>query len=171
MAVVLLVLLVLLVSACSPALDWREVRPPGLGLGFAMPCRPDVAERRLQLIGTEVTWKMHACSAEGLTFALAWADVADPQRVGPALQALGAAAQANVHGRIEHQASAQVPGMTPNAQAQRWRLIGRLPDGSALQEEVWVFAHGTQVFQATAVGALLAPQQTKVFFEALRVAP
>ena len=158
-------------AACSPALDWRELHPAGQGLTFSLPCRPDAAQRQLQLAGATLTWEMYACSAEGLTFAVAWGDTGDPSRVAPALAALASAGQARLRGQLEHDIAALVPGMTPQAGARQWRIRGQLPDGTAVVQESAVFAHGTRVFQATVQGAAAVPSQTRPLFEALRLDP
>jgi hypothetical protein len=156
-----------LLSACSPALDWRQVRPEGWGLVASWPCRPDVHSRRVVLAGPAVVLELQACRADGHMFALASADMADPARVGPALRALGEAARANVQGRVEAERPAAVPGMTPNAGALWWQLQGRLPDGGPVREQVLVFAHGLRVFQATVVGPSTGEAQAKPFFDTI----
>lgn len=139
-------------AGCAPTLDWRQLRPEGWGLALSLPCRPASHARSVALAGAPVELQLMACSADEHTFAAASADVADPARVGPALQALGAAAQANVQGRVEAEQAAAVSGMTPHPAARRWRLAGRLPDGRAVREQVLVFSHGTRVFQLTVLG-------------------
>src|SRR5512139_2177354 len=81
---------------CTPALDWREVRPTGAGITLLFPCRPDSHARQVRLGADTVRLEMHACAAAGATWGLAFADVADPTRVGPALFELRAAAARNV---------------------------------------------------------------------------
>ena len=44
-----------LLGACAPALDWRQVRPPGWSLRAALPCRPATAERTVPLAGAPLT--------------------------------------------------------------------------------------------------------------------
>ena len=154
-------------AACTPALNWRDVRPEGGGLVAVMPCRPDRHERPVPLAGPPVALALWVCSADGHTFALASADLSDPARVSPALRALAQAAQANVQGRIESEQPAAVPGMTPQAAAVRWRLAGQLPDGQPVREQVLVFASGLRVYQATVVGPVAGEAQTGPFFEAI----
>ena len=161
----------LCLAACSPTLDWRELKPPGWSLLAALPCKPASQQREVALAGQTVAFLMLACSADGHTFALASADLVDPSRVGPALQALGQTAQRNVRARIMAEQPAAVPGMTPNPSARRWRLEGRLPDGQAVAEQVLVFAHGTRVFQATLIGAQADDARAAPFFDAIRVRP
>jgi len=153
--------------ACSPALDWRQVRPEGWGLQAAMPCRPDHLQRQVRLAGATVALSLEVCSADGHSFALASADLADPALVVPALQALLQAAQANVQGQVLGEQAAAVPGMTPQAAALRRQLSGQMPDGRAVREQVLVFAKGLRVFQATVMGPEAGAAQTGPFFEAL----
>ena len=156
-------------AACSPALDWRLVRPEGWGLQAALPCRPAHQQRQVALAGAPVALSLVVCSTEGHTFALASADVGDPARVAPALQALLQAAQANLQGQVLAEQPAAVPGMTPHADAVRQQLAGRMPDGRAVREQVQVFAHGLRVFQATVVGPEAGPSQTAPFFDAIEL--
>jgi hypothetical protein len=158
-------------AACSPSLDWREVRPEGSGLVGLLPCRPSVYERKVRLAGPPVPLSLHACSADGLTFALAFADVGDPARVAAALAELQAAALANVGAGKPQPLALTVPGATPNPASARLRLAGQLPDGKAVEEQVAVFSLGTRVFQATVVGPQLPAEVVDTFFRGLRLAP
>ena len=125
--------------------------------------------RQVALAGAPVELLLLACSADGHTFAIASADLADPARVDPALQALGAAALANVQGQIDAEQPAAVPGMTPYPGARRWQLTGRLPDGVAVREQVLVFARGLRVFQATVVGPRADERMAQPFFDSIEV--
>jgi len=159
----------LLFCACSPTLDWRQVRPEGWGLDLAMPCRPSQQVRQVALAGSAVELNLLACSADAHTFAVASADMTDPSRVGPALLALGKAARANVQGVVEAERAASVPGMTPQPAARQWVLRGKLPDGTQVREQVLVFAHGLRVFQASLLGPAADEARAKLFFESIEL--
>lgn len=159
-----------LLAGCSPTLDWRQLRPDGWGILVSLPCRPASQARQVPLAGAPVELLLMACSADGHTFAIASADMADPARVGPALQALGAAALANVRGQVEADQPAAVPGMTPQPAARRWVVRGLRPDGTAVREQVLVFAHGLRVFQATVVGPSANDAHARPFFASIEVA-
>jgi len=159
----------LALCACTPALDWREVRPAGSGASVLLPCRPNGQERRVPLAGQAVQLTLYACSANGQTWGLAFADVADPARLGAALEALRGAAAANIRAVAPGQALAlAVPGATPHAAAVRTRLAGLLPTGEAVQMQVAVFARGTRVFQATVLGAAVADELAETYFSSIR---
>jgi hypothetical protein len=158
-------------AACAPALNWRDVRPEGSGAQLLFPCKPDVQERRVALAGPPVRLTLHVCSAADLTWALALADVADPARVAPALAALQAGAAANLGAKVAASTPLTVPGATPQAASGRARLSGQMPDGRPTQMQVLVFAHGTQVFQASVVGGVLPDEAVEAYFSSIRFAP
>lgn len=157
-------------SGCSPALDWREVRPPGSSAQVVFPCKPASHARKVMLAGVAVEMSLYGCAASRVSYALAFADMADPALVGPALGEFARAAPAHLQA-TEPAASAPlvVPGMTPNAQAALWMLSGRLPDGRAVQERMALFAYGTRVYQATAVGERLDAAAWDSFLAGLKV--
>ena len=166
----LLLRLVLLgLAGCSPTFNWRELRLEPAAAVAMFPCRPVHETRRVPLAGAPAAMTIWACGAGGASFALAHADLGDPTRVGPALQALRAAASANLSGHISAQAPAEVAGMTPHPEAARLRLGGRLPDGRSVEEQVLLFSKGTRVYQATVFGARLDAEAPDVFFAGLRL--
>ena len=157
--------------ACTPALDWREVRPEAAGLVAWFPCKPLGHARQLRLVGATVEMSLFACSAADTTYAVAFADIAQPQLVGQALDEFAAAAARNI-GAVQAPVITplRIQGMTPNPSARRESFKGQLSDGRRVQEEVAVFARGTRVFQATMVGKKLDVEAVETFFGALRLA-
>jgi len=162
-------LMILLAAACSPALDWREVRPAGSGLTLLFPCKPASLTRSVDLAGLSVDMTMHACRADGLTFALGQTDMGDPTRVEAALEGLQEAAARNIQGTARIMGPAPAQGATPNRQALRIEIFGRLGDGSPVYEQVAVFSKGTRVYQATMLGTSLPSDATDMFFGHLRL--
>lgn len=164
-------LLVALLCACVPALDWRVIKPPGMELQAMFPCRPAGLSREVVLLGQRVEMAMHACAAQGNTFAVGALVVSDVRAVGAALDALRDAAARNVGGSAAPMQALVVPGMTPNARAGRCTLSGHRPDGSAVVEHLALFTRGTRVYQAMVVGN--QPQETvvDVFFAGLTLNP
>jgi hypothetical protein len=158
------------VAACTPALDWREVRLDAAGLVVLFPCKPDRQVRRLPLAGTVVEMSLWACSAAGATYAVGYADVGEPQRVSLALDELAASAAKNI-GSVGQPTTAplHVAGMTPHPQARRQALTGHTADGLPIHEMTAVFARGARVYQATIVGARLDNEAVDAYFGALRL--
>ena len=157
--------------ACSPALDWREVRPEGTAVTALFPCRPERHEREVPIAGATLRMQLHACDAAGSTFSLAVVDGVDPARVEPVLAALKASAAANVGGGAPRVEPFAPPGATPNPSSALVHVEGRRPDGRAATLHAGFFVHGVRVFQATAVGDRLTEDALQSFFGAIRVAP
>ncbi len=161
----------LLHTGCAPALNWRDVRPPGSGLHAQLPCKPASQVRSVGLAGAKVSMTVLACDAGGATWSLAWADVAEPAQVGPALAALREAALNNVGAGAATPLPLAVKGSTQHAQASRVAFAGQLPSGTAVQAQTAVFAKALRVFQASALGAALDAAAAQVYFDALSLAP
>ena len=155
-------------SACSPALDWRESVAEGSGLVASFPCRPDRHGRSVVLGGKTVQIDMLVCPASGATFAVSFFDVTDPAGIGPALGALQEALLSNVHGTGPQLTPLHIPGMTPNAQSQRLAVVGSKPDGAALQVRAAFFTRGLRVYQAAVIGAALPGDAVDPFFAGLK---
>ncbi|HET9976341.1 MAG TPA: hypothetical protein VFQ20_02815 [Burkholderiaceae bacterium] len=160
------------VSACAPALDWREVRPDGAGgLVLAFPCKPASHARMLPLAGAPVRTTLHACSAGDATWAVAFADIEDPARVTAALAALKAAAAANIAAAASQPLTGVAAGATPNPQAGRLALEGRYPDGRTARMQLAVAARGTVVVQVSVLGERIGRDEADSFFGSVRFTP
>lgn len=156
-------------SACSPALNWRETRPPGSGVSALFPCKPDHHIRRVTLAGTELAMQLSSCTAADNVYALSHIDVGRADRVTPVLQALREAAAENIGGPTAVHGPQPVPGMTPHPLAQRLGWRGTRADGSVIAAQATFFAQGTHVYQATVVGAGLDTDAVDTFFAALKL--
>ena len=162
-------LVALLATGCSPSLDWRETRAEGAGVVALFPCRPARHARPVVVTGTATRMEMLVCSAGGATFAVSFLDLADPAAVTPALAELRATALSNIAGLPTQSTPVQVSGMTPNAQSAHVAMTGRLPDGAAVQEQAAFFVKGLRVYQASVIGARLAPEVAATFFAGLKL--
>lgn len=150
--------------ACSPALDWRTVRPPDAAdLVATFPCKPQNHERTLTLPGMSGgPLRMHllACQADGVTWAVSYFTTATPAQRAQALAALREALWHNTASAAPAQARRQllgavaVPGATPHPDATVWHMQGQRPRTTsqmqAVQLKAWHFSHGMAVFQASA---------------------
>lgn len=162
---------VFLMLGCTPALDWRDVRPEGSSVLAQFPCKPTSHTRSAMLAGAPVPMTLLACEAAGATFALSHADVGDPSRVTDVLVELRSALAGNLEAATFQSAPFELAGMTPNPQAVRIAQAGRLPDGTAVQERALLFARGTRVYQAVVLGARLDEAAAGIYFDSLRLAP
>lgn len=144
--------LVLLMAACSPSLNWREVRPEGSGLTLMFPCKPELLSRALEAPGAPASARMGLahCEAAGLSFSLSWSEVPDPTQVAPALVQMREALLAGLKLPAAQPLALQVPGMTPSAGAVTQTLGA--PGGRGQQARLAVFARGLRVYQLLVVG-------------------
>lgn len=141
----------LMLAACQPALNWREVRPAGAGIVALFPCKPE-AEQRPGM-------GLAQCEAGGKRFALSWADVPDPAQLRPALKAMPQALATKLGVALPVARALEVPGMTPLPESGDYRLAG----ASGVMHAA-VFAHGERVYQAV----MSAPQDDGAAWDTFR---
>lgn len=157
-----------LVLGCSPTFDWREVELPDTPLRAELPCRPGRFERALVVADTSLKLFMLSCEAGGVTYGVASADVGDPARVEPVLAGLAEAARSALHRPRGDFAPFDLTGATPFRGNAGARLVGGRPDGSSVEESLRLFARGTRVYQASAIGAELPSAALAPFESGLR---
>lgn len=164
----------LLLAGCSPALNWRTVPLPGAALNITLPCKPDRATRQVELAGTPVELSMVGCDADGATFAVSYAALADPSQVGAALTHWRSAVLANL-GQGAAATAVDTPyaptGVLPVPQSVRTTVQGRRADGSAVAAQgVWFArAVGPQVrlYHAVVYTPKPRPEVADPFFAGL----
>lgn len=159
-------------SACSPALNWRQVDlAEADGLRTRLPCKPDRIERVLRLEGVESPQRlvMWSCEAAGARWVVSAIRVRSVHELSQVLRAWSAATQANLAWadrrarqldpaasapawRLLEEAAVNVAGMTPHPDARAWRVEGLKPqEGGGSQAsgvDAWHFSHGLTVVQA-----------------------
>lgn len=150
--------LVLVLSACQPGLNWRQLRSSEAGLTISFPCKPDLELRGAAGMG------LLQCEAAGARYSVAWADVADPAGVGPALLEMPRALAAKLKQPPPHGQALVVPGMTPHPEAASFRMAG-----SEGVVHLAVFAHGQRAYQVLRLGPSDDPAAWDSFVNGLRI--
>lgn len=163
-----LIVLAWAIAACAPALDWRESRPEGTGLVVLFPCKPENFERRVEVAGAPVRMRLQSCAAAGSTFALGHFELADPARIGPALEALQAAMAANLGDAAPRRQAWSARGVNAQPEPVSLAAAGKLGDGTAVRAQAVFFAKGLRVYQASVVGARLDDPALETFFSGLK---
>ncbi len=128
-----LMTLALAVSACSPALDWREMRPEGSAAQVMFPCKPELQ--------TRPHMGLARCEAAGLEFSLSWAELPDPTQAGAALKQMRESLLPKLGGTPEAPQAFVARGMTPQPEALTQRISGKRSAHLA------VFVRGARVYQ------------------------
>ena len=150
-------------AACSPQLDWRVVRPAGAGISALFPCKPTVTSHPATA-AEPVTMGLAECKAGGWTFSLAWADLADPALVGPALTQMPRSLATKLNAPRVAPLPLAVPGMTANPAAQVQLLVG-----AQQRARVAVFTRGLRVYQLVLLGAQDNPAVWEAFLAAVKL--
>lgn len=164
-------------TACSPALDWRTTDIGEAAIAVTLPCKPDRATRSVPLAGSNVPLSMVGCDADGGTFAVSHATMADPTKVEAALQHWQAAVLQELQGgtSVQTQAgnnavrNAWTPrGASPLPGAVRVIAKGALPDGRVMHMQAVWFARvvGAQVlvYHAIYLSPQARPEVADTFF-------
>ena len=160
-----------LISACTPALNWREVRfesADGSILKAVLPCKPDTATRKQQLNEIQVDLSMMGCVANETTFTLARMPLTNPLDAPKVLAAWQAAAAANVKANPVPSTATTVSG------AGAWPPTSRVTlTGSATQAHMLWFAKqsrdGLTLYQAAVYGKQPSNEAITTFFESLQL--
>jgi hypothetical protein len=150
-------LLLLLLTACNPVFNWREVRPDNTALTVLLPCKPDKAQRSVPLGGRPTELAMLGCDAGDATFAIAVATLDDAAQAAAALAGWQTASPLKLPG-----ADALPPAVLVRASGQR-------TDGRAVQSQAAYFSQGRQVFQAVIYADKMDPEVAETFFSSLKL--
>jgi len=155
-------------AACAPTWDWRSVPLPDTQLVTELPCRPSRFQRDVTVAGVPLQLFMLSCETGGVTYGVATAEVGDPARVDAVLFALRDSAAAAIRSSNVAAGALNLGGATPFSGNSSAHLHGQRPDGVPVDESIRVFARGTRVFQASAVGPSLPDSAVRPFEEGLR---
>jgi len=167
----------LLIAGCSPALNWRTVPLPEADLTITLPCKPERATRAVDLGRGSVDLSMVGCDADGATFAVSHAALADPARAGQALRHWRAAVLDHL-GASAAAAATDTPYAPPGTlvlpEAVRTVAQGPHPDGKPVfLQGVW-FARtaGAQLrlYHAVVYTRTPRPELADQFFAGLELA-
>ena len=163
--------LILLLCACTPALNWRDVRlesSDGSNLKAALPCKPDHATRKQQLGDIQVDLSMMGCSVSDVTFTLSRIPLVDPLSAPNVLAAWQAAVAANVKADPVPSTAAAVSGAGAWPPASRATLTG-----ATTQAHMLWFAKqtstGITLYQAALYGKQPGNEAVTTFFESLQL--
>ena len=163
----------MVLTACSPDQNWRQIAFDGTALKAQLPCKPDRTTREVPLGGTPVQLAAAGCESGGAMVAVMTAALpagADAQAVLAGWQ------QATL---TKMQASTPVqsepwlrPGMLALVSAQRMVAQGRAADGQPVQAQaVWgAFAESEhlRVVHAVVYAPKVAPEMAQGLFDGVQ---
>ncbi|MFN4361756.1 MAG: hypothetical protein ACK4F4_13645 [Hylemonella sp.] len=161
--------LTLALAACSPSLNWREVRLGGGDLKALLPCKPDQATRRQSLAGYDVDLTMLGCEAGGGLYAISVVELATPMQAHP----VQAQWQTNLLATLQAQGAQRQPFAIRGAQAQpeavRLQAVGRNAEGRALTVQAVWFTRGNRLYHAALYAERLTPEMSEPFFAGMEL--
>nr|WP_295781910.1 hypothetical protein [Rhodoferax sp.] len=180
-------LAILATTACSPALNWREV--PIEGLVALLPCKPDHATRTVQLGSQNTVLQMSGCEAGGALYAISHVHIADAAQVGATQVAWRQSTLANLRASavqtqslplaklVPGKAQARAIGGTPGSAAPSdtaafnlEKMDGKRPDGTAVQARLAWLTKGQDIYHVAVYGTKLDQEEmSELLFSELRL--
>jgi hypothetical protein len=144
----LVVLLTVLIAACSPKFNWREVHSKDAPYTVLMPAKPSEMSRDIQLGQQTVTMYMNTAQIDGVNFAVGAAKMRDATQAQLTIAIIKSALVQKLAGHITHEKSTvgNIDGKvvfndefgassgTPNMAVSPTRMLGRL-----VARDEWVF--------------------------------
>ena len=132
----------LVLGACSPALDWRTVELEGLRT--VLPCKPDRAARDVVLGELPVRMSMAGCEAQGALFAISQVAVPPGTDAADLEQAWRSGALAQM--QASHSEVLTLAQRPQSPAVRLTRAIGLRPDGSPVQASLAWITHKGSVY-------------------------
>lgn len=181
---------VIVLSACTPTWDWREIRPTDAPLSVMLPGKPAEMTRTIDLDGVPVAMTMHGALVDGLRFTAAWFDLpvagsgidgaagarAESQREATdrALAAMQAGMLRNIAGTIENQALRRVPLLDTTGKPQGDRVAQFIDatgtvQGESMRMQAMFTADGSHCMQFVIVGKPWSDGAAQTFFAGVRL--
>ena len=158
----------LLLQACSPSLNWRDVRLDPTPIVALFPCKPERAARDVSMGDQTLSLNLLACDAGGAKFALAYADTKDAGKTGPLLASLRTVTLTNMRATAPADLPVNIKGVAA-ASASGVLASGVHPDGTAVVLQAVWFTSGTHIFQASVYSDVARPQVAETYFSGLRL--
>ena len=145
----------LLLSACSPKFDWREVRSETASYIVALPTKPTTYTRKIDLKGIPVSMTMIASEVDGITFAVGSAALPDAVQAQVSLMAMKTAMVNNIGGNIKQEKVLTMPQSMNNPGTVAFteiEAIGATTNGQNRVLFARFLAKETHVYQLIVIG-------------------
>ncbi len=157
--------LVLLLSACSPKYDWREIQGKEAPYVIAFPAKPGQQTRTIPLDGQNIDMTMSSTQIDGLTFAVSSAKMPDLARAQAALPLLKKALINNVQGEVKQASTLKLRA----GEGEQLELLGsqnRQGGTRQIGVNARFIRHGRYIYQLVVTGPKekLLPNTVDTFF-------
>lgn len=169
-SIVGLMLGILLLAACSPTFDWREVRGTDVPFVVLLPAKPASLARPVNIGGATVTMTMTAAEVDGVTFAVGTAEMPDAASAKAAVTSMKEALVRNINGNIQREAALAAPASGIEIEA-----LGppAAQGGQARLMLARFMAQDKRVYQVLVLGPekKLTPETAETFLASFKPAP
>lgn len=176
MRVLIAALAALMLAACSPEYDWREIRTPDSGYAVMLPGKPASMTRTIRLDAIESLMSMQGAKVGETSFTVAVAELPDdsPATRESALAAMRAGMLRNIGGTESGARAVQVSRVDGTGAA-----LGRVPatrvdaggalQGSPVAMSAGFVAVGNRAWQWVVMGPAVDREQADIFLDSFRL--
>jgi len=150
--------MLMMLLACSPALNWRSVRIDDLSLQATLPCKAERANHQVPWAEQAVDMSLVGCEARGAMWTIASVALPKNMSVGEGLAQWRQITLAHLRSDAGAASRAFVPpGALEVPQSTRLHVRGQSPDGAALEVDLAWFARASSGGAVLYQAAVYAP--------------
>jgi hypothetical protein len=149
----LFLLAVVCMTACNPALNWRQLSLDSARVQLLLPCKADHASREVTLRAAKqdipATLQLQGCEASGMQFTFGQMKVPQEMSATTAMAAwkLASLAPLQIEGDKDHPSAWQLQGAREEPRPMRTKVITNKHQA----QFVW-FSYGDTIYQAAVYG-------------------
>jgi hypothetical protein len=166
----------ILLAACAPDYNWREIRPADDGFSVMLPGKPASMTRSINLEGPQVSMVMHGARVGEASFTVAVATLpdAEPATRARAMAAMRAGMLRNIAGAEREALAVQVPVVDASG-----KQVGSEPavrveaegaaQGRPMRLSAGFTARGARAWQWVLLAPEVDREQARTFLESFRL--
>tara|TARA_B110000503_G_C7070351_1_gene380604 strand:- start:369 stop:899 length:531 start_codon:yes stop_codon:yes gene_type:complete len=146
---ILVYLTVLMMTACNPALNWREISLNGTMIKGMFPCKPDLFQRVIEIKGQFARMNMLSCSVRDTQFALAYVELGELNDVPVVLLNWQFSSLGNIKANINRREPFLSKDKVWTESAIKVEATGQKPNGDKLEVNLFWFSIDKTIFQGS----------------------
>ena len=159
-------IMVLGLAGCTPALNWRAVNLDGVSTW--LPCKPDRAQRELEIGGQKIQMEMMGCEAQGVMYAVSHAKVLNPSESQAVAAAWQNASFKQMLAGAPQQSVFQARGEKP-VTGQFFKLAGARNNGQELKAQLAWVVLGDEIYHLAMYAQAITSEQADPFFSEVKI--
>lgn len=159
-------IMVLGLVSCTPALNWRAVNLDGISTW--LPCKPDRAQRELEIGGQKIQMEMMGCEAQGVMYAVSHARVPNASESQAVTVAWQNASFKQMLAGTPQQTVFQTRG-EKSATGQFFKLTGARSNGQVLEAQLAWLVFGNEIYHLAMYAQAISSEQADPFFSEVKI--